>query len=60
VVNELLIKGRSLDKITQAESLESYPRLRQDLLKLAASQYLAEMVLGWLLNNPRGTVLLTK
>ena len=46
VVNELLIaKGRSLDKITQAESLESYPRLSQDLLKLAASQYLAEMVL---------------
>lgn len=46
VVNELLLaKGRSLDKITQAETLESYPRLSQDLGKLAASQYLAEMVL---------------
>ena len=46
VVNELLIsKGRSLDKINQAEILESYPRLSQDLVKLAASQYLAEMVL---------------
>lgn len=46
VVNELLIsKGRSLDKINQAEILESYPRLSQDLIKLAASQYLAEMVL---------------
>ena len=46
VVNELLIaKGRSLDKITQAETLESYPGLSRDLGKLAASQYLAEMVL---------------
>lgn len=46
VVNDLLIaKGRSLDKITQAETLESYPRLSQDLRKLAASQYLAEIVL---------------
>lgn len=46
VVNELLLaKGRSLDKITQAETLESYPGLSQDLGKLAASQYLAEIVL---------------
>lgn len=46
VVNDLLLaKGRSLDKITQAETLESYPRLSQDLGKLAASQYLAEIVL---------------
>jgi DNA repair protein RecO (recombination protein O) len=46
VVNELLIaKGRSLDKITQAETLESYPGLSKDLSKLAASQYLAEIVL---------------
>jgi DNA repair protein RecO (recombination protein O) len=46
VVNELLIaKGRSLDKITQAETKESYPALSKDLGKLAASQYLAEMVL---------------
>lgn len=47
VVNELLIaKGRSLDKITQAETLESYPGLSKDLGKLAASQYLAELVLS--------------
>jgi DNA repair protein RecO (recombination protein O) len=46
VVNELqLAKGRSLDKITQAETLESYPGLSKDLGKLAASQYLAEVVL---------------
>ncbi len=46
VVNELLIvKGRSLDKITQAETLESYPGLSKDLGKLIASQYMAELVL---------------
>ncbi|NEO51572.1 MAG: DNA repair protein RecO, partial [Moorea sp. SIO4A3] len=41
----LLAKGRSLDKIIQAETTESYPGLSQDLSKLAASQYLAELVL---------------
>jgi DNA repair protein RecO (recombination protein O) len=47
VVNDLLIlKGRSLDRITQAETKESYPGLSRDLGKLAASQYLAELVLG--------------
>jgi DNA repair protein RecO (recombination protein O) len=46
VVNELLIaKGRSLDKMTQAQTLKSYPGLAKDLAKLAASQYLAEIVL---------------
>ena len=46
VVNHLLIaKGKSLDKITQAESLESYPGLSRDLSKLTVSQYLAELVL---------------
>ncbi len=46
VVNQLMIvKGRSLDKITQAETLESYLGLSKDLGKLAAAQYLAEMVL---------------
>lgn len=46
VVNNLLIaKGRSLDKLTQAETLESYPGLSQDLKKLTASQYLAELCL---------------
>lgn len=46
VVNELMLaKGRSLDKVTQAETLESYPGLSQDLKKLTASQYLAELCL---------------
>ncbi|NEP48828.1 MAG: DNA repair protein RecO [Moorea sp. SIO3C2] len=46
VINQLLLaKGRSLDKIIQAESTQSYPGLSQDLSKLAASQYLAELVL---------------
>lgn len=47
VVNELLIaKGRSLDKITGAETIESYPKLSKDLGRLTASQYLAELVLS--------------
>ncbi|KAB8332411.1 DNA repair protein RecO [Scytonema tolypothrichoides VB-61278] len=47
VVNELLIaKGRSLDKITQAQTIKSYPGLAKDLGKLGASQYLAEIALS--------------
>ncbi|NET08108.1 MAG: DNA repair protein RecO [Symploca sp. SIO2B6] len=46
VVNQLMLaKGKSLDKITQAQTLESYRGFRKDLSKLAASQYLAEVVL---------------
>jgi DNA repair protein RecO (recombination protein O) len=46
VVNDLLIaKGKSIDKITQAETLESYPGLSRNLKKLTAGQYLAELVL---------------
>ncbi|BAZ32466.1 DNA repair protein RecO [Cylindrospermum sp. NIES-4074] len=46
VVNELLIsQGRSLDKIAQAQTIRTYPGLAKDLGKLAASQYLAEIVL---------------
>ncbi|MDJ0581333.1 DNA repair protein RecO [Crocosphaera sp.] len=52
VINELLIaKGRSLDKITQANTLESYPGLSKDLGKLAAAQYLAELVLNLALDD---------
>ncbi|WP_107666257.1 DNA repair protein RecO [Cyanothece sp. BG0011] len=52
VINELLIaKGRSLDKITQAETLESYPGLSKDLGKLAAAQYLGELVLNLALDD---------
>jgi DNA repair protein RecO (recombination protein O) len=47
MVNNLLIaKGRSLDKITQAETVTTYGKLIDDLGKLAASQYLAEIVLA--------------
>ncbi len=52
VVNELLIaKGRSIDKITQAQTIKSYPGLGGDLGKLAASQYLAEIVLAQALSE---------
>lgn len=52
VVNHFLIaKGRSLDKITQAETLESYPGLSRDLGKLSVSQYLAEIVLSLALSE---------
>lgn len=58
VVNNLLIaKGRSLDKITQAESLESFPGLSQSLSKLTASQYLAELVLYQALSDQPQTEL---
>ncbi len=46
VVNELLIiKGRSLDKIIQADTQYTYPGLSRDIGKLAAAQYLAELTL---------------
>ncbi|MFN6219647.1 MAG: DNA repair protein RecO [Aphanizomenon sp.] len=46
VVNQLLIsQGKNLSRITQAETIKNYPGLSQDLGKLAASQYLAEIVL---------------
>jgi DNA repair protein RecO (recombination protein O) len=46
VVNQLFLsKGRSLDKIVQAEAITSFPKLAQDLGKLTVSQYWAEMVL---------------
>lgn len=46
VVNQLFLsKGRSLDKIAQAETLTSFSKLGQDLGKLTTSQYWAEIVL---------------
>ena len=46
VINELLlVKGRSLDKIVQADTLYTYPGLSRDLGKLATAQYLAELAL---------------
>lgn len=52
VVNQLLIaKGRSLDRITQAETVTTYGGLSKNLGKLAASQYLAELVLSQALSD---------
>jgi len=47
VVNQLLVvKGRSLDRIIQADTQHSYPGLSRNLAKLTAAQYWAEMALG--------------
>ena len=44
VINQLLIaKGKRLDKLVQAETLRSFPKLSQHLGRLTASQYLAEL-----------------
>lgn len=52
VVNELLIsQGKSMDKILQAETIESFPKLAIDLKKLTAAQYLAELVLQQALSD---------
>ncbi len=52
VINELLIvKGKNLDKIIQAETIASFPGLSLHLGKLAASQYLAEISLGLALSE---------
>jgi DNA repair protein RecO (recombination protein O) len=46
VTNQLLIvRGKSLDRITQAETVNNYRYLSQDLTKLAIGQYWAEIVL---------------
>jgi DNA repair protein RecO (recombination protein O) len=46
VINDLLFsKGKSIDKMIQAETLRSFPGLSRDLAKLTASQYLAEIAL---------------
>lgn len=58
VVNDLLIvKGRSLDKVIQADTQESYPGLSRDAGKLAAGQYLAEIVLCLALSEQSQTEL---
>jgi DNA repair protein RecO (recombination protein O) len=56
VVNQLLMtRGRSLDKIIQAETIESYPGLSRDVVKLAGGQYLAELALSLALSEqPQG------
>ena len=43
--NSLLVaKGRELDIITQAETLDAYPSLRQDLDRLGQAAYVIELV----------------
>jgi len=53
VVNELLlVKGRSsLYRLTQAETIDTYSKLSQNLAKLAISQYLSEIVLAFALSE---------
>jgi DNA repair protein RecO (recombination protein O) len=47
VINQLQIQpGRSLDRILQAETQSSYPRLATQLGKLTVAHYLAELSLG--------------
>ncbi|MEO0457517.1 MAG: DNA repair protein RecO [Cyanobacteria bacterium P01_A01_bin.114] len=46
VINELMLtRGKSLDKMIQAETQRSFPGLSRDLARLTASQYLAELIL---------------
>lgn len=46
VNNFLIIKGRSLDRISQVETEKTYRKLSQSLGKLTVSQYLAELILN--------------
>jgi DNA repair protein RecO (recombination protein O) len=47
VVNQLMLaRGKSMDRITQAETVHTYRTLALDLSKLAISQYWAEIVLA--------------
>ena len=41
--NYLLAKGKSLDIVTQCESIETFPALRKDLRKLTYALYYAEL-----------------
>ncbi|PZV05983.1 MAG: DNA repair protein RecO [Leptolyngbya sp.] len=46
VINEcLVVKGKRLDKLIQAETVRTFPGLSRHLARLTASQYLAEVVL---------------
>ena len=52
VVNDILFtKGKSIDKLIQAETQRSFPGLSKDLAKLTASQYLAEIALAQALSD---------
>jgi DNA repair protein RecO (recombination protein O) len=46
VVNDLhIVRGRSLDRITQVETITTLGKLSQNLARLTAAQYLAELTL---------------
>ncbi len=52
VVNEfLIVPGRSLDKVVQADTIYTYPGLSRDIGKLACAQYLAELALALALSE---------
>jgi DNA repair protein RecO (recombination protein O) len=52
VINQLLVvRGKSIDRITQAETLRTYRNLSTDLSKLSISQYWAEILLSQALSN---------
>lgn len=52
VVNDLLLsKGRSLERLVQAERVVSFPALSRDLAKLTVAQYWAEMILHQTLDH---------
>lgn len=58
VTNEfLIVKGRTLDKIIQADTIYTYPGLSRDLGKLATAQYLAELSLALALSEQPQTQL---
>ncbi|MDA0266733.1 MAG: DNA repair protein RecO [Cyanobacteria bacterium] len=60
VVNDLLVvQGKKLDKVIQAETVQSFPQLATDLIRLTASQYLAELVLGQALSGQPQEALFT-
>ncbi|NET48952.1 MAG: DNA repair protein RecO [Merismopedia sp. SIO2A8] len=54
VADVLLVKGRNLDRLVQADCRASFPGLSRDLGKLTAAQYLAELVLSQAISqNPQ-------
>lgn len=42
--NLLIARGRQLDIVTQAETIEHFPAMRQDLLRSSNAHYVAELV----------------
>lgn len=52
VANKLMLnKGRNLDRITQAQALNTFSKLRQDFDKLTYSMYLAELIATFCCEN---------